>query len=208
MATRKKESPGHELAIVVLAAGASSRMGGDDKLMMDAGGTVLLARVIRRAKATGLAVFVTLPAPDHPRGAIARGLGVKIVDVPDWASGMAASVRAGVAALAPETKGVMILPADMPDLTTRDLNILAQTFDKKSNFVIRATSVDGVPGHPVIFPASLFEKLRGITGDQGARAVIAAGYQPLHLIALPDRHATCDLDTPADWAEWTARQDK
>ena len=170
--------------------------------MMDANGTPLLARVIGQANATGLPVFVTLPALGHPRGRLARDLGVKLVEVPDWASGMAASIRAGVAALTPQTKGVMVIPGDMPDLTTSDLNTLVQAFESKPGSIIRATSEDGVPGHPVIFPARFFEELRRITGDQGARRVIAGNKSQLHLMALPGKNAICDLDTPADWAAW------
>jgi molybdenum cofactor cytidylyltransferase len=195
-----------QLAILILAAGASSRMGGRDKLMLDANGTPLLTRVIQRAKATGLPVFVTVPDRDHPRSNLVRDCGASLVVVGDWATGMAASIRTGVAALPEHTHGVMILPGDMPDLQSGDLSTLAEAFTRSQSAIIRATSAKSVPGHPVIFPADLFDALQSLQGDTGARPVISAHMDRLCNHALPGDRALCDLDTPDDWAAWNAAQ--
>ena len=194
------------IAILIPAAGASTRMGGPDKLMQDANGLPLLARVIARATATGLPVFVTLPSLTHRRARLVREGNATPVVVPDWASGMAASIRAGIAALPKRTPAVMILPGDMPDLQTRDLQALTQSAQTAPDAIIRATTSDGVPGHPVIFPGDLFEELQTVTGDQGARQVIRAHKARLRLHALAGSRALCDLDTPDDWAIWRAAQ--
>lgn len=188
--------------ILILAAGASSRMGNEDKLMKDANGAPLLARVIIRAHSTRLPVLVTVPTLDHPRTTLLQGTTAKPIAVPDRSEGMAASIRRGINSLPDQTPGVMILPGDMPDLTTDDLIQLSRAFKNNPDCIIRATSDDGRPGHPVIFPANLFSKLRQITGDQGARAVIKTHMDRLRLVALPGNHAQCDLDTPADWTAW------
>lgn len=195
------------ISILILAAGASSRMGhGRDKLMQDANGTPLLARVIARAVATGLPVYVTIPDPDHPRASLVReGGGVPVIAT-NWASGMAASIRAGVAALPVNTTSVMILPGDMPDLMTEDLQDIARAALSNPGAIIRATAPDATPGHPVIFPAALFGELAELSGDQGARAVVAAHKARLILHALPGTRALVDLDTPADWDAWNAAQ--
>jgi len=189
-------------AILILAAGASSRMGREDKLMKDVNGTALLARVLTRALSTQLPVFVTLPTLNHPRATLLQGSTATPIAVPDWSSGMAASIRQGITGLPDQTPGVMILPGDMPDLTTDDLTHLAHTSKNNPNAIIRATTENGSPGHPVIFPAELFASLRQITGDQGARAVIKAHMGRLKQIVLPGNHALCDLDTPEDWTAW------
>ena len=191
------------IPILILAAGASARMG-RDKLMMEIDGTPLLARAIGRARATGQPVFVTLPGRDHPRAGLVRDAGATGIFVADWAKGMSASLRRGIAALPEPVKGAMILPADMPDLTADDLNILLQVFEKTPYSIIRAATHDGIPGNPVIFPADLFEAMRDITGDQGARGVIGAQAHRLHLVPLPGNHARTDLDTARDWARWHA----
>ena len=170
--------------------------------MKDANGTPLLARVIARAQSTQLPVFVTMPSLDHPRAALLQGTTATAIPVPDRSEGMAASIRRGIDGLPDQTPAVMILPGDMPDLTTDDLIQMFQTFKNNPGCIIRATTEDGRPGHPVIFPASLFGELRQITGDQGGRAVVKSHLDQLRQIALPGNHALCDLDTPADWAAW------
>ncbi|MCM2562382.1 nucleotidyltransferase family protein [Lutimaribacter sp. EGI FJ00015] len=190
------------LAILILAAGQSSRMRGADKLAEPVDGTALLSVVARRALDTGLPVWVTLPALFHPRGALLPR-GAQPVPVPDADEGMAASIRAGVAALPATVSGVMILPADMPEITTDDMMQMAETHD---GGILRATSADGTPGHPVIFPRYTFAQLQNISGDNGARSVIFANSDALRLCALPGTHATTDLDTPEAWADWRARQ--
>jgi len=196
-----------QIAILILAAGASSRMGGKDKLMLDAGGLPLLARVTTQAKATGLPVFVTIPDLSHPRTALSCFENVTLIAVPDRASGMSASIRVGLSALPQTTTGVMILPADMPDLQTQDLHAIAQAALANPGAIIRATTVDAIPGHPVIFPADLFEALGKLVGDQGARSVIAANKSRLIPQILPGNRALTDLDTPADWEAWRSGQD-
>ncbi|WP_027258761.1 nucleotidyltransferase family protein [Leisingera aquimarina] len=186
------------IAILLLAAGASSRMQGRDKLMEDVDGQPLLALMCRRAALTGLPVFVTLPSKAHPRAA-ATGSAIP-VPVPDAAEGMAASIRQGIAALPEQAKAVMILPADMPEVTAEDMLRLAAHFRGEDSPVLRAASEDGTQGHPVLFPRRCFAALKSLSGDQGARSVLKS--EPLQLVPLPKSHALTDLDTPEDWANW------
>ncbi len=196
-------------AILLLAAGASSRMGGADKLLQPVAGQALLARMLARAEATGRPVLVALPGPGHARAAILGDSGACPVWVANAAEGMAASIRAGIAALPEGCTGVMILPADMPELTAEDLAIMLDAFDTAPppRPILRATDARGVPGHPVVFPPDLFAALRDLRGDAGARGVIAAHRARLRLLPLPGRHATTDLDTPEDWVRWRAQGD-
>tara|TARA_R110000868_G_scaffold213257_1_gene463160 strand:+ start:16472 stop:17065 length:594 start_codon:yes stop_codon:yes gene_type:complete len=190
------------IAVLLLAAGASSRMRGRDKLTERIDGESLLRRMSNRAIASDLGpVVVTLPDPDHPRVAEVDGLKLRPVYVPDAAEGMAASIRAGVAALPPETQAVIILPADMPDLTAQDLQTLAHA--RRPGVILRGASGQR-PGHPVLFPAEFFGALRHLRGDQGARPVIAAHAERSELVPLPGEHALTDLDTPEAWDSWRA----
>ncbi|MEX0301234.1 MAG: NTP transferase domain-containing protein [Leisingera sp.] len=186
------------IAILLLAAGASSRMKGRDKLMEDVSGQPLLSLMCRRAALTGLPVYVTLPSSAHPR-ASATGTAVP-VPVPDAQDGMSASIRRGVAALPPETEAVMILPADMPEIETQDMLHLVAHFRGETSPILRATAEDGTAGHPVLFPRRCFEALRTLTGDQGARSILKS--ETVQTVPLPGRHALTDLDTPEDWAAW------
>ena len=192
------------LAIIVLAAGSARRMRGRDKLMETINGTPLIARQLGRAIATGLTTYVAL-SPDHPARADAiNGMNAVRIPVPDAADGMAMSLRRAIAALPAGHTGAMVVLADMPDITTDDLNALRDAFDADPRAIIRATS-NGVQGHPVVFPADLFPDLIAITGDTGAKPVIMTHKDRLHLIPLPEGHATTDLDTPEAWDDWRAR---
>lgn len=191
-------------AILVLAAGASTRMRGRDKLVEEVAGQPLIAERVATARATGAPVVVTLP----PRAAApARWLalehsGATLVEATQAAAGMAASLTAGIAALPAASSGVLVMLADMPEITRADLAALLAAFDGST--ILRGAAADGTAGHPVLFPRRDFAALAAISGDQGARAVVQAAAERVRLVPLPDRHALTDLDTPEDWARWRA----
>ena len=177
-------------------------MRGGDKLMEVVAGAPLIATMAGRAS-TIAPVYTTVPDTTHPR-AEALPTGINTIPVPDAAEGMAASIRAGCAALPEGVTGVMIVPADMPDLTSADLRTLSNAWRSDPDHIHRATAADGTPGHPVIFPGDLIADLRKLAGDTGARSLLKT--KPVRHVALPDRHALTDLDTPEDWATWRARR--
>lgn len=195
-----------EVVILILAAGASSRMGGRDKLLEDADGEPLLRRVARRATAAGAPVVVVLP-PDRPaRAAALDGLAVSRVVAARAGEGMAASLAAGIAAAqARGAAGAMVVPADMPDLSDQDFLSVINAFLDDPHLICRGAAADGTPGHPALFPADLFAELLALTGDAGGRAVLARHRGRVRIVPLPGLHALTDLDTPADWSDWRAR---
>ena len=178
-------------------------MRGGDKLLEPVDGRPLLSRIAAAALATGLPVHVALP-PDRPaRRAALQGLAVGAVTVPDPAGGMAESLKAGLAAL-PRGVGVMVLLADLPEITAADLIALRDAWQAEPEAILRGAAEDGTPGHPVCFPCDLRDDLMTLQGDEGARSVLVRHRARLRLIRLPGRHATTDLDTPEDWAAWRA----
>ncbi len=191
-----------EIAILVPAAGASRRMQGTDKLLMDVDGEPMLRRTAAMARRTGAEVIVTLPAtgPMLParRNALI-GLQVRVVEVRDYHDGMAASLRAGAHAAGP-VEGLMVLLPDMPDVTVDDLRTLIAVFSEDTTRPIRAAAEDGTEGHPVIFPRRLFQEMTVLTGDRGGRVILEE--ENVRLCPLPGRHAVTDLDTPEDWRAW------
>ena len=192
------------LTLLIPAAGASLRMRGGDKLLELVDGVPMLRHQARLARAVCDRVLVALRPNDAARRAVIRDLALTLIDVADAETGMAASVRAGAARCA--GRAMMILPADMPELTLADLRAVIGVYDQKPNQIIRATAQDGTPGHPVIFPPDCLPMLRVVQGDEGARSVLAANRHRIHLIALPDQHALTDLDTPEDWANWRSNR--
>jgi len=189
--------------ILLLAAGSSSRMRGGDKLLEQVAGRPLLASVAQAAIGTGVPVTVALP-PDRPaRAAALEGLALRQVTVPDAKDGMAQSLKAGLAAI-PAAAGVMLLLADLPEITTQDLRRILDCWQEEPQAILRGAAADGTPGHPVCFPPDLRDDLMTLKGDEGAKSVLVRHRARLRLVPLPGRHATTDLDTPEDWAAWRA----
>ena len=187
--------------ILLLAGGASRRMRGRDKLLEDVGGEPLLRRQVRRALATGAPVIVALPAAAGARRAVLNDLPARILTLPEARHGMGHTLAAAARA-APEAAALLVMLADMPEIGTQELNRLIAAHRAGPDAVLRGAAEDGRPGHPVLFPARLRPKLLTLTGDAGARDVLAG--ETVGLVPLPGRAALTDLDTPEDWAAWQA----
>ena len=187
-------------AILVLAAGASSRMRDADKLMEPVDGVPLVLRAVRAACAVADEVLVALPADDAVRRAALADTPARQIALRERA--MSASIRAGVAAC--HADALTIHLADMPEIGADDLRAIAEAWSRTAAPILRAAGSDGTPGQPVTFHRALFGELLALTGDGGARTVL-----PRHevtLLPLPGRRALIDLDTPEAWAAWRAER--
>ncbi|MGR3716669.1 MAG: nucleotidyltransferase family protein, partial [Thermohalobaculum sp.] len=121
------------------------------------------------------------------------------------AEGMGTSVGVGVTALRADADAVLIVLADMPEVTARDFDRLVAAFDPaEGRAIVRAVTETGRPGHPVLFGRRFFEPLRALEGDCGARSLIEDYPEFLVDVVLPGGAAATDLDTPEDWAAWRA----
>jgi molybdenum cofactor cytidylyltransferase len=182
---------------VLLAAGRSSRMGGPNKLLADFDGLPLVRRmaqrVTRAGKAAG-AVIVLGHQANKVREAIA-GIGVRQVVNADFASGLASSLKAGIAGLPKEAEGALVVLADMPEVTSADLDRMVAAFEKaEGRAVVRATH-NGKRGNPVILPRVLFAEVEALQGDTGARQLVETS--PLEVVDVEiGMAASVDVDTP------------
>ena len=190
------------VAALILAAGFGRRMRGIDKLLQPVGTDPLLRRIVQNARAATDLVIVTVPSHDHPRFAVLADLGVRILDVPDATEGMSASLRRGLSVLPHDVQGLLVCPADMPELSEDDFSHVVNEFWTKSEVIHQATDSAGRPGHPVIFPRWCFDALRQVQGDTGGRDVIKSHPDRRRFVPLPGTRATTDLDTPEAWDAW------
>ncbi|MCP5088738.1 MAG: NTP transferase domain-containing protein [Rhodobacteraceae bacterium] len=200
----KQPVAGKRVELVLLAAGASRRMRGEDKLLREVEGQPLLRRSAELAKAAEVsAVRVVLPEDNTERLAVLQGLDVTVVETSDWQEGMAASLRAGLAAVSGDAAAVVVALADMPEVTTGHINRLIAAFDpEESREICRAVAADGTPGHPVLFSRRFFESLMDLQGDHGAKDVLVQAQEFVTLVSTPGQGAVIDLDTPEAWAAW------
>lgn len=192
------------VAAIVLAAGASLRLGQPKQLLM-LGGEALVARAIRLAAAAGATPVIAVLGAHHERIAAAIGLdkansAIPVVN-PDWQQGIATSIHAGLRALdnlAPQAQGALILGCDQPRLTAGHLRALLAAFAAQDSSAIVASAYAGVAGIPAVFPRPVFAELLALRGDQGARALLKQPTCPL--VALPFPGGEVDIDLPADLA--------
>lgn len=198
-----------KVAAVLLAAGASRRMGGRDKLLEPVDGQPLIRALAKRlAKGADEVVCVLRPG-DVARRAALDGTGARIIINPHAEDGMGTSIASGIAALGPEMDAAAIVPCDMPEITGESLARLVAAFSPEDGrAIIRATTEDGRLGHPVLFGRRFFEALSGLDGDRGARAILDEHPEYVTDIALPGEAAKIDLDTPEDWETWRARAEE
>jgi molybdenum cofactor cytidylyltransferase len=191
--------------IVILAAGQSSRMRGTDKLLEVVAGAPLIRRQAITALEVGLPVWITLPPNKPLRAAALEGLPVSLVYVPDAEMGLAHSIRAANSAV-PSGWSIFLLLADLPDIEAQDLQKVYSAAKQSPNSIIRATTEAGLPGHPIVFPASYRAELGRLTGDQGAREILKKQAADTVFVRLPGERALTDLDTPEQWADWRAQR--
>ncbi|WP_311028260.1 molybdopterin-binding/glycosyltransferase family 2 protein [Mesorhizobium koreense] len=181
---------------IVLAAGRSSRMGGPNKLLASFGGKKLVRLVaerVRASRADGV-VVVTGHQADRVRDALA-GINVRFADNPDYASGLAGSLKAGIRALPADADGAMVVLGDMPGVDTADFDALITAFARASGHAIVRATHAGKRGNPVILPHSVFPAVESLEGDVGARHLVEAGGVEVVDVEIGEG-ASIDVDTP------------
>ncbi len=185
---------------VILAAGFSRRLRGENKLLKYYRGRPLLAHAVAAAQALGLADAVVVTRPDMPTvEKIAASAGLRCVTNPDAADGMGASLAAGVRALRPGLAGVFVALGDMPHVTVEDYRALAAAHEAQSARIC-VPVWDGRRGHPVLFGADYRGALAGSSGDTGARAVLADHAARVVAVPAASPGILTDLDTAEDFA--------
>lgn len=193
--------------MLILAAGQSSRMLGKDKLLEPVQGQPLLRRQALMALGLEWPVLVALPPEPHPRYGALNGLKIETLETADSVEGMGGSLRQSFANLPQDTRSVLLLLGDLPDIEIEDLKRVVAARDAHPEAAIwRGATTQGAAGHPILFSQATFPYFSALTGDDGGKSVIAAFKDSVHLVPLPGDRARRDLDTPEDWAQWRAQQ--
>ena len=200
-----------EIAAIILAAGRSSRYlagGGAEasKLIACYRGEALVRRVARAALATRArpVVVVTGHARIEVEASLA-GLPLAFAFNPDFASGLASSLRTGVAALPESTPGAVVLLGDMPDIEAATIDRIVNAFSATPSALAAVPVHAGRRGNPVLLGRALFTAVARLEGDEGARRLLReAAPDRVAEVRFDDVAVTLDIDTPDDLA--TARK--
>ncbi len=193
-----------KIGIVILAAGESKRMG-QPKQLLDIGGTSLLRHTAKIALATGLEPVVLVVGANKPQVVPdIADLPLTIIDNSMWRTGMASSVKMGMAAMWMNNKNidaVLMLVCDQPFLTVEVLNQIIDQYQTKSPKIV-ACRYDSQIGIPALFDRTMFEDLLNLTGDKGAKPVLMNHLENTHLIDFQD--GIVDLDTMEEYRRFRA----
>ncbi len=191
------------IGIIILAAGASQRMGLPKQTLEVQKGKSLLAKTVETALATALRpVIVVVGANKAEVVPELNGQPVTIIDNAFWQEGMATSVKIGLAGLfmtEPKLDGVLMLVCDQPYLTTPLLQQMVATFEESGKKAV-ACRYKKQWGVPVLIGRDLLAELTQITGDHGAKPLLK---KHLDDVAFVDfEQGIIDLDTPEDYAAY------
>ncbi|HEU0084879.1 MAG TPA: molybdopterin-binding/glycosyltransferase family 2 protein [Bradyrhizobium sp.] len=186
-----------KVAAVILAAGRSTRMGGPNKLLSELGGKTLVRIVAEQALASRASevIVVTGHQADEVERSLA-GLNVKFVRNPDFADGLAGSVKAGIAAVPEHADAAIVLLGDMPLIDAQLIDRLIEAFAPDRGGLIAVPVSDGRRGNPVLWSRRFFSELMTLDGDTGARHLIAKHGEAVAEVPVEGHGAFLDIDTP------------
>lgn len=180
---------------VLLAAGASQRMGCDKLSLPWRGTTVLDATLARWSEVPEFDEILLVrrhPDPDFQQNK------VRLLVNSEAEEGMGSSLRLAARALPSETTAVVVGLADMPEIAAKTISALIAAWRPLGPHGIVAPVHAGRRGHPVVFGAGHLTALCELSGDRGARNILQRCQEDLVLISVDDPGVVLDLDTPAD----------
>lgn len=190
------------IAAIVLAAGASSRMGRPKMLLPARGGKSVLAASVEPLLDAGLDRVVVVLGCEAGRvereAALPEDPRLSVVVNDRWREGMSSSLARGVSECA-DAEAALVALGDQPGITAERVRRVLAAYGPGVRLVVPVHGSQ--PGHPVLFARELFAELAALSGDVGAREVVRRHRDGAVLLDLP---ALPDLDTPEDYRRFGA----
>lgn len=183
---------------IVLAAGASRRLGSPKQLLEFGGKTLVRHAVEMAASILGEKIMVVLKSQTEVSPFDLADFAFKIVENPRWEEGMASSICTGIVNLPKDADAVLLLTIDQPLIDVSQLRLLVKTW-KVNQACIVASEYAHTVGIPAIFPRQLFPELKTLQGDRGAKQLLKQYAEKLISVSIPE--AAFDVDTWSDWEE-------
>jgi molybdenum cofactor cytidylyltransferase len=186
-----------KIAGLLLAAGQSRRMGDINKLLAEVEGKAMVAHAGHALRASAIDSLTVVLG--HEPEAVRRALGdegATFIQNPDYDSGLSASLKRGIAALADDVDGVIVCLGDMPKVTDSVIDSLIAAFDPAEGRAICLPTYRGKRGNPVLFARRFFAEIQDLAGDVGARPLIGAYEDQVVEVEMADDAVLNDVDTP------------
>ncbi len=183
---------------LILAAGFGRRFGSDKRRYQLADGRTLLQATLDCYAAVYPQICLVLRRGDEALARAAAELPIPVrISISDQAAkGMGHSLAAGVGSILADWDWASVALGDMPFTKTQTLRELLGVFHRSPSGSIVVPVYDGVAGHPVTFPSSCFQEMLELTGDRGARPIIAAHEEQVIRHPVTDPGVLQDLDAP------------
>lgn len=197
---QKDSAPGPvKVCAVILAAGRSTRMAPFNKLTADYQGKRLVRHAAEAALASKAADVLAVTGHDADAvETVLAGLDIRTVANPDFASGLASSVKAGIAAVPADAAGAVILLGDMPGVSADVIDALIDAFQGAGGAAICQPRYDGRWGNPVLWPRGLFGEFSELSGDVGAKPLLSRHREDILGVDVGTDAIHMDVDAPAD----------
>jgi molybdenum cofactor cytidylyltransferase len=177
-------------------------MGAQNKLIADVGGVPMVRRAVDAASASVTKpVLVVVGHMRREVCGVLEGAPVTFVANPDFASGLASSLKAGMRALPSDCDGALVLLGDMPRIETTHIDRLVEAFREADGKTIVVPVHKGQRGNPVLWPAAYFGELLQLGGDSGAKSLLAKHAAQVMEIDLGTDAILLDVDTPEALAQ-------
>ena len=188
-----------KIAAIVLAAGRSSRMAPRNKLLEPIDGEPIVRRVAGLALRSGADPVIVVTGFDARRIVAALGdLDVTIVDNLCFEAGLSSSLKTGLSTLSSDVDGALIMLGDMPAVEDSVLGALMAAFTGHDAICVPVHR--GPRGNPVLWGASYFAEMMQLTGDIGAKTLLAKHAAGVTEAPVGSDSIFADVDTPADLA--------
>ena len=189
---------------IVLAAGASVRMG-SPKALLGFGGKTFLQHLVDVLRAAGVRdIRVVVGADAESIGHSLAGYEVDVIVNHDWRKGQLSSVVAGLLG-APEenTEGILVCPVDHPLITARLIITMIAALETTGKRIVIPT-FQGKRGHPALFSASMLDEIRRASSEIGLRQVICDHPEEVHELATDEEGVLLNIDSIADYERHVA----
>jgi|ERR1019366_2273820 molybdenum cofactor cytidylyltransferase len=190
-----------EIAVIILAAGKSSRFSqGGAKLVADFNSKPLVRWAVDAAVASRANPIIVVTGYAWEQIEVAIGdARVVFVHNEDYATGLASSLRAGLAALPREVAGAVICLADMPKVTSSLIDRLIARFARARGEAHAIVPVhEGRWGNPTLIARGLFERIATLEGDEGAKRILREPTTKVIKLPVGDAGILVDIDAPED----------
>ncbi len=184
------------ITAIILAAGQSQRMGEKNKLLLNINKKTMIKHVVDAVKLSHIMnIIIVTGHEDKNIKKYLNGIDVKFIHNHSYKTGISSSLKKGIAALPDQCDGALICLGDMPLVNHNDINQIIAAFKIDAIHDIYIPVFNGRWGNPVLIGNRLFNKIKNLSGDMGAKQLFKNNPDLIYKIEMPNDNILKDFDT-------------